>query len=204
MIQFVKLAARLGIVAAVPFGVLWFVLISAAYFLLPDGIVVKPPALFIAAAAVAGGLLFGLGLAVPLSLLHWHRFRQIAGPDAPLDLSPVQSRTVDLALDIAAAYRLCAAALLALPARIAGQNELMGLDAKTRASGFSRGEALKITLTPLVDGRTRITIVSRPRTRTTLVDYGRNYENVEKVLTYLSRMAPARSSKSGAEQKAPH
>lgn len=61
----------------------------------------------------------------------------------------------------------------------------------TTASGPTWGERIEFTLTPVDAARTVVRIESRSRLRTTLVDYGQNFENVEKLRTLLD---PARAA----------
>jgi hypothetical protein len=181
-----RLVAVLYVLPSLLFGICWFIAMSALYYVgVPDGLVVRLPIIFIAVVATAVGLLFGLCVAVPLGLFQFYRVQRVAGTSAPFDISPIQTRTLELALDLPAAFRLCALALGNLPAEITEKNETTGvLKARMKSTRISLGEDITITLTSN-HANTHLTIISRPRYRTTLLDFGKNYENVEKILTYL-------------------
>lgn len=61
------------------------------------------------------------------------------------------------------------------------------LIAKMGMSWNSFGETLEISLKPLADGRTLIRIASSPSLPTTIVDFGKNLENVETVVSYIKQ-----------------
>lgn len=59
------------------------------------------------------------------------------------------------------------------------------IDARTGLNWETYGEKISLRVTRLDDDTSRIRIESRPRLRTTLIDYGRNLHNVNTISMYL-------------------
>lgn len=57
-------------------------------------------------------------------------------------------------------------------------------------SMWSWGEKIEIRLRDLNEGYTLVQVNSSPMLSTTLIDYGRNRENVEQVLAFVEKVAP--------------
>lgn len=77
--------------------------------------------------------------------------------------------------------------IVAILARFGARNIVRGADRVTARTGvgwFSSGERVEITVRPDLDA-TIASITSRPRLRTTIADYGRNRENVERLVVLL-------------------
>jgi hypothetical protein len=100
----------------------------------------------------------------------------------------IQERSVDVALDTAAAFEASLAALQVIPKiRIVREDRDAGaLDARTRMTWRSFGELVTVRVTKLGDNHARIGIRSEPTGRQQ-VDYGKSVENVELFLRQVGR-----------------
>jgi hypothetical protein len=73
-----------------------------------------------------------------------------------------------------------------ITAKIIEDNEQNGhIKAKTPMSVWGWGEVVEIDVSAVDNNKSQITVTSRPSLKTTLVDYGKNTENVEKICWYL-------------------
>lgn len=89
-------------------------------------------------------------------------------------------------------------ALTAMSAKITADS-VSHVSARTKTSWRSWGEVLTVDVTPSVAG-VQIAILSRPRLRTTVADYGRNQENVARIESML-REAPTQNSPRGRSER---
>ena len=98
-----------------------------------------------------------------------------------------QEHSRDLNLPYEQAFRACGSALDNMALREVQSDESSGaITAKTKMTWKSFGEIIDIRIIGLNENKTRIEVQSRPLLRTTMVDYGKNLENIEKILTSIS------------------
>lgn len=99
-----------------------------------------------------------------------------------------QTRTVDVPLAYDQAFDLCLASIdTTLNGKITIQDRAAGLiEARTGLTWKSFGEDILFTLRQVDEKQTQIRIASRPIFLITWVDYGKNAENVERIITYLA------------------
>jgi hypothetical protein len=149
-----------------------------------------PPGKAIGVGVVAG-LFFGLSMAVVLSAMHrWGMKKRGFDPGSSDSSVDVRERiTLPLASDQALA--LCRSAVEQVPkARGVRVNaESATLAARVGMSWASFGEHIECRVQP-GDGGSTLEIRSRPALRTTIVDYGKNRENVERIRAVLTGSAP--------------
>ncbi len=98
-----------------------------------------------------------------------------------------QRRELTLPLPPAEAYTLCLRSLETIPnCMLPTQNAAVGrITARTGVSWRSWGDEIAFQLYSEEGTSTRVEITSRPVVRTTLVDFGKNLENVEKIAEFL-------------------
>lgn len=108
-----------------------------------------------------------------------------------------QSRSVCVAADPALLEARLEQVLQSLKARRRAPASSGVIEADVPWSWKSFGERLTVSMTPTNDGLVNIDVTSRPRLRTTTVDYGKNFDNVQRVcegLLAMDEAAPTQSA----------
>lgn len=100
-----------------------------------------------------------------------------------------QHATIKLDLNVHQAFNKCLDLLVAFKkSRIVYSNNESGkIKIKTKSSWKSWGEIITISLSGLGDDSTLAKIYSKPRLIGTIVDYGKNYKNVQKIKLLLTQ-----------------
>lgn len=140
---------------------------------------------------MVAGLLFGLMMAITLTAVHWWSMRRRGfDPDAKGSRVDVRA-SVALALPPEEALARCRAALEAnRHFRDVRVDPASGtVNARSRMSWASFGEVIECRVQP-GDGGSTLEIRSRSAVRSTIVDYGKNRENVERIRAFLIGSAP--------------
>lgn len=128
---------------------------------------------------------FGLIMALTLGPLQYFFVRKLT-LGKPFDLSPIQHRTLTLPVSANVVWEQCFLALHKFPVYVVETNlEKNVIRAKTSATWKTWGDDIIINFSTVDNTTTRIDITCRPSLRTTIVDYGKNYENAEKLLKLL-------------------
>ena len=132
---------------------------------------------------VVAGILFGLPMALVLGILQYHHVRKII-KSGPINLSVKQSREMILPSD--RIVEKCRAAIVESGAGILEKNSNRdAIAARSPSSWKSWSEDIRVEIADIGAGRSKIIVSSRPSVKTTLVDYGKNYENVERLCNLL-------------------
>ncbi len=89
------------------------------------------------------------------------------------------------------AFDLCLSSVRAVrKGKIRGKDRPLGrIDLKAGMTWKTWGEVISFDLRRMDENRTRVEVSSGPALRTTLVDYGKNLENVERIMGFLTRRA---------------
>lgn len=135
---------------------------------------------------VGSGLFFGLVMGFVLTAVHRIQMkRKGMDPDAPgsMVVDVRESLTVPLPPDHA--ITLCRSAVEQLRGVRAVGVDAATLRARVGMSWASAGESIECRVQPVADGSS-VEIRSRPLLRTTMVDYGKNRENVQHIRAFLS------------------
>lgn len=128
-----------------------------------------------------GGLFFGTFMTVILGALHLIRGRR-PGLTGAVRVKQTAAAIVSEPLDNAIAQaRSTLVRLHARNIRVA-RTEMPTLLAHMPSSFWSFGEKIRIAFHDLQDGTVEVEISSRPVLVTTIVDYGKNLDNVEAIL----------------------
>jgi hypothetical protein len=139
-------------------------------------------------ASLIAGAGFGVAMALLLGFAHEIAARRSTGVR---DAAVRQEETFVLDGELDDAVDLAMDGLYAIGAGVLSVER--GPDARLAArrgwSWKSFGEDMSVEVTPL-DRGVRVVVRSRPRLRTTLVDYGRNLENVQAVRAAMERAPP--------------
>jgi hypothetical protein len=176
---------RLALATGVPFAVLW-----GAWFALAGTLPPGPGGLgIIAVAAVVAGVFFGRAMSLVLG------GEQLRGERRALDpvvtsRPGVASATIPVGVPAAQVLRHGAEAAATLP-----RAELTSVDTHTGTlvlrvgmSWLSWGERIGITAPPRFRSATDVTITSRSVVPWTLVDYGVNARNVERLAVWARNL----------------
>ena len=134
------------------------------------------------------GTAFGLFMSLILVTLHYlfsAKYRTIKGIDIG---SVVQQKFMELDLSFDQAYDRCLQSINAIrKCKIESEDRSDGLiNAKTSSSLKCFGENIEYRIWNSKNGITRVKIMSRPRLKTTLVDYSKNLDNIEKISSFLA------------------
>lgn len=135
---------------------------------------------------------FGLGFLLMIfagfgRLVHWASTRGRAAKETE-SKSVHQTRELELRLPDDKVFDLCMASLSLVRGMVQQEERSMGrLVAKTGFSWKSNGEIIDFTLTKLEDEHTRVVISSKPAISITLVDWGRNKQNIERISEFLKK-----------------
>ncbi|MDR3614795.1 MAG: hypothetical protein P4L53_14650 [Candidatus Obscuribacterales bacterium] len=142
-------------------------------------------------AGVGGGLFYGLGMALCLGALQQFSTKQLKTDyrETLLGVHQVQALSVERCFD--EAFELCASSVLLLRnCRITQQDKELGIiNAQTGTTWKSFGEKIMLTVSSTDKDSCTVTISSKPAISTTLVDYGKNVENLRVIEDALSRRA---------------
>ena len=135
---------------------------------------------------IFGIALIALGISLFTGLLHYFRIRKIANGNQ-FDLSTIQSRTLFLPLPPKIILEQSALILENLPANILEKNTGANyLTARIHTNSWD--DYVKIDVLPITDTSANVKITCRPSVKIALVDYGRNYEYVERLLSRLKKL----------------
>lgn len=188
--KFANLFTRIFVATAIPFGLCMFLLSTTRTITGNSDNFLWP-----IATSIGGGLFFGILMAATLGWLQYFQIQQVSN-DAEIDLAPSQKRVIELPRGLPHSYQLCLMALDNLSADVVEANDQRNyMTATTRASWKSYGEEIRIALEPINPANTRITITSKPKLAVTLVDYGKGFENVQYIATFLASPPVIRSGR---------
>ncbi len=135
---------------------------------------------------LASGIIFGLFMSLILGTFHKFKTKKIV---ISKDVSVYQTRSIYLEISLDAAFDRCCEALRQIGAKTKSKDrEQARIEAKTTINWKSWSEVIFIQLTDQNTGQVIVQISSSPRVRTTLVDYGKGYENVERIADLLSEV----------------
>lgn len=143
---------------------------------------------FIWKASLMGGMAFSLIIVT----IHVLRLQNLPTSDRA-NLSPNQSRTLILNAEASRVFELCNSSVWTINAKIISENNKNAgfLKAKTPLTFWSWGEIIEIKVSAIDEKTSQVLVTSSPSVKTTLVDYGKNTENVEKICWYLKNKLSA-------------
>ena len=150
-------------------------------------------------AGLIGGLacavFYGAIMSLVLGSLHRAAVRRLpGGQDSPKALGTEHVRRLMVEIPYDQAFDLCLASASALRnAKIDEQDRQRGqLTLKTGSSWRSFGERIDLEVTSVATDRCLVRVCSRPAVGTTMLDFGKNLDNVERLIRFLEyRLQPA-------------
>ncbi|KPK02943.1 MAG: hypothetical protein AMK71_00505 [Nitrospira bacterium SG8_35_4] len=138
-------------------------------------------------AGLTGGVSVGIILAVIAGVLHRRCVQKISGHGPAEQTGVATSRDIELKMPRDRAFDLCVASLGSINrCTITEENRSQGrIEAKTGINWKTWGDTVSFRLSRLDDDTTNVMLTSRPTARTTLVDFGKNLENVQLIIAFL-------------------
>jgi hypothetical protein len=184
-----RLHRRIAIATGVPYAVLWSI-----YMAIVEDVGLDPAGLgIIAATGAVAGLFFGILMSAVLGTWQWRaadrQRRRVTDPAAPdaVDVGVHRRSTVRVEVPAAEILRRSTdVAGVLRRARVTAVEEADRIvTLRVGMSGRSWGERVVLRLHPQSPSVTDVIVTSRPVFPWTLVDYGVNARNVERVLEWL-------------------
>ena len=144
---------------------------------------------------IFSGIAFGLFMSITLGWLHHRSIKKMPFANSENQVGVHQMRTLRVKLPYETAFGLCKNSLRMIKkGTIQNENSSAGrIEAKAGMTWKTWGERISFDVRKISDRESEVEVSSRPIIRTTLVDYGKNLENVERILLYLKGQDPASS-----------
>jgi len=138
-------------------------------------------------AGVVAGLVYGVLMSLILESMHRWAVKRSSSDGGDEALGVAHVRTVGLQLAPDEAFDLCLKALGEIrKSKIQRQDRSRGVIlAKAGMTWRSWGDEIRLDAREVGAQRTEVEVSSRPAVRTTLIDYGKNLENVETLAGFL-------------------
>ncbi|MBI5665644.1 MAG: hypothetical protein HZC49_11260 [Nitrospirae bacterium] len=135
------------------------------------------------------GLVFGFLMFIILGFLHSRAVRKISGSSTGESMSTFQVRTIKLRLPFEKAFDLCIKSIgMIRRCRVLEQDRSHGkIIAKSSVNWKTWGDTISFDIVGTSDEVTDIKVSSRPTSWSTIVDYGKNLENVESIVSFLRK-----------------
>lgn len=167
---------RLFLATGIPFGIFMGIFYSLRYGF-PSGLV---DGLF-------KGIFFGLFMSLILGFLHSRSVKRMPSGKSEKAIGVHHVRNVELQFPYDKAFNLCIESIsLIKKCKIQKEDRSQGkIVAKTGMTWKTWGDVISFEVRKIDNDRTQVLVSSRPAVRTTLVDYGKNLENVERISSFL-------------------
>jgi len=132
------------------------------------------------------GLFFGFFMSLVLGTFHKMKTKRMSSGTGD-DVGPHQSRIVTVDTPFESIFEKCLQALGNIKAKVTNTDKVAGtITAKTKMSWKSFGEEIQITVDRGEGGKTKVTVSSAPKLKTTLVDYGKGHQNVTSLIGFIN------------------
>jgi hypothetical protein len=123
-----------------------------------------------------------------LTFAHSRIVKSKARGESEQDFDVHQQRTITLRLPYDKAFDICKESLKAVNGSVKEMKLSAGkIEARTGWTWKAFGCVISYVVKPIGEQLTEVEVLSRPRVRTTLVDYGENLDNVDKICAFLSK-----------------
>ena len=162
---------RILVVMAIPFGIgtwfYWWSFYNALY----------------------SGIAFGVLMSAILGTMHIKGLKKVTSKEIGFNALRVhQKKVIEIKKGYDEAYLHCLNSLRILDVEIEEENKAAGkITAKTSLTPDSFGEFINIMLTKINSEQTKINISSKPVVKVTLIDYGKNLQNIKKMTELLEQ-----------------
>ncbi len=137
------------------------------------------------------GLIFGTLMFIILGFLHSRSVKKIASGKSEKAMGVHHVRNIEVQVPYDKLFDLCVMSLgLIKKCKIQEENRSQGrIVAKAGINWKTWGDTISFDINWMNDGYTHVKVSSRPTARTTLVDYGKNLENVEIIIAFLKKQS---------------
>lgn len=181
---------KIFLASGIPFGIFTAVLFSSLYGInigLTGGLVF--------------GLIFGFLMFIILGVLHSRAVEKIAGDRSEESMGTCQVQNIELQLPYDRTFDLCIKSLdLISRCRLQEEDRSQGkIIARSSINWKTWGDTISFDLTGISNENTAVKVSSRPTSWSTLVDYGKNLENVKTIVSFLEKSKCA-GSKTGKQK----
>lgn len=168
---------KLFMAAGIPYGVITGICYSITHGI-STGIV----------SGLVAGILFGALMSVVLNTIHTLSVNRISYSDSKNKMGVHHLRNIELRLSYDMAFDLCIESLCRIKKCTIRKEDRSGgrLTAKAGMTWKTFGDIISFELHRTGDDRIRIQVSSRPLQQTTLVDFGKNLDNVERIVEFLN------------------
>ena len=173
-----NLYLKLFLGTGIPYGLLMGALYSLKLGFLPGLI-----------GGLFAGLLFGCFMTLILGLWHTLSVKRMGYAKSDDEAMGVHHiRNIELPLGYGRVFDLCIASLNVIKkCKIRKEERSEGnIEVKTGITWKSFGERISFNICEINDSKTQVKVSSRPAIRTAVVDFGRNLDNVEKIIGFLA------------------
>lgn len=174
--MYMKRNMNIFLATGVPFGIFMAILYTALYGL-QAGLM----------SGLTSGLVFGSLMFIIMGLLHSRAVKKIAGMQTEETMGIYHERLISLHVPCDRAFDLCAATMdLIIKCSIQEVNRPQGrIIAKAGINWKTWGDTITFDIHSMSDKDTEVKVSSRPTSWTTLVDFGKNLQNVETIISFL-------------------
>lgn len=154
------------------------------YTAIPFGIIMG---LFYSCSGIASGILFGAIMSFVLGTIHKKSLEKTLSPKNVSDSGVKHTVNVDLKLSYDKAFKICLSSISAIKkSKVIQQNYYDGIiEAKAGMTWKSWGDIISFNIQKTNSLNTCVEVTSKPSLSTTVVDYGKNMENIEIIDNYL-------------------
>lgn len=166
-----------------------FILLMGLYYLIVSALLIHMVylGLIFWILIVHAGIFFGVAMSLIMGTLHIMGIKSKHYPVSDEALDVRQKREIFTDLPYDEIFNACISSIDAVKkGRIVSEDRTKGrIDAQTGWSWKSWGEKISFDIRKQAGDKSVISVTSRPKVGTTLVDYGKNLDNVEKISIYL-------------------
>ena len=167
---------KLFLATGIPFGIFMGIFYSFRYGFssgLADGLF--------------AGIFFGGFMSLILGFLHSRSVKRMPYGKSKEAMDVHHVRNIELRVSYDKAFDLCIESLnLIKRSKIRKEDRSQGkIDARAGINWKTWGDLISLDVRKKDNDRTQVIVLSRPVVRTTLVDYGKNLENVERISSFL-------------------
>ncbi len=169
---------KIFIASGIPFGIFTAILFSSLYGAnvgLSSGLI--------------SGLIFGFIMFIILGFLHSRAVEKIAGEKTEESMGTYQERNIKLQLPYDRTFDLCIKSLsLISRCKVREEDRSQGkIIAISSINWKTWGDTISFDITRISNKDTAVKVSSRPTSWSTLVDYGKNLENVKTIVSFLGK-----------------
>jgi hypothetical protein len=138
---------------------------------------------------LVSGLFFGFLMFIILGFLHSRAVKKIAGDISQESMGTYQVRNIELQLPYDKTFDLCIESLnLISRCKVQEEDRSQGkIVARSSVNWKTWGDTISFDITGISDEKTAVKVSSRPTASSTIVDYGKNLENVKTIVSFLEK-----------------